>query len=192
MSRFGKIAWLPEQVQVAIGQEILNFTLGGGRFPGPHLSERKHDRNIVNRLTPTAQQQRAIAARGNVLVVAGAGAGKTQTWWIAAWPGCWMKEWRLHRRDFDGDFHPGGGDGDASSSPAKPGGGAGAGGTPAPLRCAWPNKWRCWTPRTSALCTVFATTWSAAISTIWAWIRGRAFCRRNRARLLERQASMLV
>ncbi len=60
-------------------EEILNFTLGGGRLPGPHLSERKHDRNIVNRLTPTPQQQRAIAARGNVLVVAGAGAGKTQT-----------------------------------------------------------------------------------------------------------------
>jgi ATP-dependent helicase/nuclease subunit A len=33
----------------------------------------------MNSTSPTAQQQRAIAARGNVLVVAGAGAGKTQT-----------------------------------------------------------------------------------------------------------------
>lgn len=33
----------------------------------------------LKRNSPTAQQQRAIAARGNVLVVAGAGAGKTQT-----------------------------------------------------------------------------------------------------------------
>jgi ATP-dependent helicase/nuclease subunit A len=33
----------------------------------------------AQRPAPTAQQQRAIAARGNVLVVAGAGAGKTQT-----------------------------------------------------------------------------------------------------------------
>jgi ATP-dependent helicase/nuclease subunit A len=40
---------------------------------------RKRDRNTLNPLSPTPQQQRAIAARGNVLVVAGAGAGKTQT-----------------------------------------------------------------------------------------------------------------
>jgi ATP-dependent helicase/nuclease subunit A len=33
----------------------------------------------VNALIPTPQQQQAISARGNVLVVAGAGAGKTQT-----------------------------------------------------------------------------------------------------------------
>ena len=33
----------------------------------------------MNAYSPTAQQQRAIFARGNVLVVAGAGAGKTQT-----------------------------------------------------------------------------------------------------------------
>jgi ATP-dependent helicase/nuclease subunit A len=35
--------------------------------------------NIAKSLSPTPQQQRAISARGNVLVVAGAGAGKTQT-----------------------------------------------------------------------------------------------------------------
>jgi ATP-dependent helicase/nuclease subunit A len=33
----------------------------------------------LNALSPTPQQQQAISARGNVLVVAGAGAGKTQT-----------------------------------------------------------------------------------------------------------------
>ena len=33
----------------------------------------------MNSPSPTPQQQRAISARGNVLVVAGAGAGKTQT-----------------------------------------------------------------------------------------------------------------
>jgi ATP-dependent helicase/nuclease subunit A len=43
------------------------------------LRERKHERITVNSPAPTPQQQRAISARGNVLVVAGAGAGKTQT-----------------------------------------------------------------------------------------------------------------
>jgi ATP-dependent helicase/nuclease subunit A len=43
------------------------------------LGEREYERIIVNSTAPTPQQQRAISARGNVLVVAGAGAGKTQT-----------------------------------------------------------------------------------------------------------------
>ena len=56
-----------------------NFELGEGRLSASHLGERKHERITVNSPAPTPQQQRAISARGNVLVVAGAGAGKTQT-----------------------------------------------------------------------------------------------------------------
>jgi ATP-dependent helicase/nuclease subunit A len=61
-----------------LAKEILNFALGEGWLSASHLGERKHDRKTVNSPPPTAQQQRAISARGNVLVVAGAGAGKTQ------------------------------------------------------------------------------------------------------------------
>jgi ATP-dependent helicase/nuclease subunit A len=43
------------------------------------INRRQHDGKTLKSNPPTAQQQRAISARGNVLVVAGAGAGKTQT-----------------------------------------------------------------------------------------------------------------
>ena len=71
---------------------------------------------------PTPQQQAAIAARGNVLVVAGAGAGKTRTlvdrclaWLLDAQnPGS-------HRPDSDGHFHRGRRGGNAPA-PARPAG----------------------------------------------------------------------
>lgn len=58
---------------------IPQFKLGESRLFAPNWSERKNDRKTLNVFFHTPQQQRAISARGNVLVVAGAGAGKTQT-----------------------------------------------------------------------------------------------------------------
>ena len=113
----------------------------------------------------TAQQQEAVAARGNVLVVAGAGAGKTRTlverclaWLLdeqiqgsvdeilmVTFTQAAAAEMRQRLRD-------------ASNAPNRP-------------RPVWRNNWRCWKRPIFARCTASALNWSASISTNWAWTR---------------------